>query len=196
MKKILAGFLLICFTTNASAQLTRYIIQFTNKGGSAFSLTNPSAYLSASSMERRARHNIALDSTDLPVNPAYIDSLRLSGDVTILNVSKWLNSVSIQTTDAAALQKIASFSFVKKSTPVAPKQTLNIQPAQRSEKSENGGYSIIQQTTETPFDYGTAAAQINIHNGAFLHNLGLRGKNMRIGMLDAGYCNYTRSESF
>lgn len=195
MKKVLVGLAFLLTAVQSGAQLTRYIIQFSNKGSSSFSLSAPQAFLSPTSLERRARHNIALDSTDLPVSPAYIDSLRLSGDVTIINASKWLNSVSIQTTDAAALQKIAAFTFVKKATPVATRQ-MSIKPHEVLEQIEKAGFQSMQQTAETPFDYGNAAAQINIHNGAFLHNLGLRGQNMRIALLDAGYYNYTTLRAF
>jgi serine protease AprX len=195
MKKVFVVLVLLLSMLESDAQLTRYIIQFTDKGGSTYSFSAPQAYLSPSSLERRARHKITLDSTDLPVSPAYIDSLRLSGDVTIINASKWLNSVSIQTTDAAALQKIATFSFVKKATPVATRQ-LSIKPQKDFETFEKSGTQSLQQTAETPFDYGNAAAQINIHNGSFLHNLGLRGQKIGIGMLDAGYFNYTTLKAF
>lgn len=100
------------------AQFSRYIIKLKDKGSNPFSISNPGQYLSQRALDRRARYNIAIDSADLPVTPRYIDSIRLAGDVTILNTSKWLNQVAIQTTDAAALVKINSFPFVSASSPV------------------------------------------------------------------------------
>src|SRR6476620_11243282 len=103
---------------------TRFVVRFKDKGTSPYSLSNPLAYLSQRAIDRRTRYSIPIDSTDLPVTPRYVDSIRLSGSVTILNVSKWLNSVSIQTSDAAALIKINSFPFVQVVADVAAK-TIN-----------------------------------------------------------------------
>src|SRR5690349_15286463 len=114
MKKLLVALLFLTAVAEAAnAQNTRYIIQFKDKSTTPFTIAAPEQYLSQRSIRRRTRYSIAIDSTDLPVTPRYIDSIRLAGSVTILNVSKWLNQVSIQTTDAAALAKINSLTFVK-----------------------------------------------------------------------------------
>ena len=79
---------LICFSSESRAQLTRYIVRFTDKANSPYSISQPSAFLSPRALERRMRHGITINNTDLPVSPNYIDSVRLSGAVTILNSSK------------------------------------------------------------------------------------------------------------
>jgi serine protease AprX len=197
MKKI-ALCLLIAFsiTQTIKAQSTRYVIQFTDKGTNPFSISNPSAYLSDRALARRLKYAIVIDSSDLPVTQRYIDSIRMAGSVTILNASKWLNSVSIQTTDAAALAKINSFPFVKSFHPVGARvsqvriktdSTRVIQP--KISHRENG-------ITADHFDYGASLAQVHIHNGEFLHNIGLHGENMIIGMLDAGFMNYLTVKAF
>lgn len=196
MRNVLILLMLILSATQTQAQLTRYIIQFTNKGQNTHSLSAPSSFLSAAAIERRQRHNITIDSTDLPVTAAYIDAVKATGDVTIINASKWLNSISIQTTDAAALEKIKALPFVKGATPIAAQQKLSVMPADEKSPLKKMGIQALSQTSEIPFNYGNAAAQINIHNGAFLHNLGLRGQGMRIGMLDAGYKSYTTLKAF
>src|SRR5674476_422439 len=101
MKKLLLilSIIFIADSANSYAQFSRYIIQLKNKAGTPFFTSNPSRFLSQRSIDRRKRYNISVDESDLPVTPAYIDSIRLSGNVTILNVSKWLNQVCIQTTD-------------------------------------------------------------------------------------------------
>src|SRR5262245_32589830 len=114
MKKFLLFVLGSCLLgLSSNAQYSRYIIRFTDKNKSPFSLNQPGKYLSAKALERRSRYNISIDSTDLPINPAYLDSVQKAGAVTLLNKSKWLNQVAIQTTDSAALAKIFSFPFVK-----------------------------------------------------------------------------------
>ena len=196
MRNVLILLMLVLSATQTQAQLTRYIIQFTNKRQNTHSLSAPSSFLSAAAIERRQRHNITIDSTDLPVTAAYIDAVKATGDVTIINASKWLNSISIQTTDAAALEKIKALPFVKGATPIAAQQKLSVMPADEKSPLKKMGIQAFSQTSEIPFNYGNAAAQINIHNGTFLHNLGLRGQGMRIGMLDAGYKSYTTLKAF
>jgi hypothetical protein len=73
----------------SQAQVSRYIIRFKDKGSNPYALNNPSVYLSQRAIDRRTKYSIAIDSTDLPVTPRYIDSIRLAGNVTILNASKW-----------------------------------------------------------------------------------------------------------
>jgi len=120
MKK--TTFLLFCIwqlCTEVSSQSNRYIIQFKNKGTSPFSISNPGAYLSARAIARRTKYGLSIDSTDLPITPRYLDSLKSVPNVTMLNRTKWLNAVVIYTTDATALTKINSFTFVQSINPIA-----------------------------------------------------------------------------
>jgi serine protease AprX len=195
------GCLLTIFllTQTTEAQVSRYIIKFKDKGSNPYSLNNPSAYLSQRAIDRRIKYSVAIDSTDLPVTPRYIDSVRLSGTVTILNASKWLNSVTIRTNDANALAKINSFPFVQSVSGIAlrtnnsttPVDKLNIERQQQplSQLKETG-------ITSDFYNYGSSFAQVHIHNGEFLHNIGLRGQNMVIGILDAGFNNYLTVKAF
>jgi serine protease AprX len=194
MKKALtclwAAFLLL---SEARAQSTRYIIQFRDKGSNPYSFSNPLAYLSQKAIDRRTRYSIAMDSADLPVTPRYIDSVRLAGSVTILNASKWLNSVTIKTTDASALDKISRFPFVQAVSAVAAR---NAQVAGDKFALEEVTGERTTRTLADYFNYGSSHAQLAIHNGQFLHNIGLRGQSMIIGMLDAGFFQYTSLHAF
>lgn len=192
------AFLLVILVTNAQAQtFSRYVIQFRNKAGTPYSLSAPLQYLSQRAVDRRTRYNIALDSTDLPVTPRYVDSVRLAGSVTVLNVSRWLNSVSIQTTDAAALSKIANLPFVQAIAPIAARTSdnkNNNEPASINQRTADA--SSTQKTAADYFNYGQSYEQVHIHSGEFLHNIGLRGQGMVIGMLDAGFYRYTTLKAF
>ena len=187
---LLLAFLSICF--NSEAQLNRYIISFTDKGSNPYSITNPSEFLSQRSIDRRTRYNIAIDSTDLPITPRYIDSLRSAGAVEILASSKWLNQVAIRTTDAAALTKISSFPFVSSSEPMAPRSQVPEQRHQKFEPATNTpGFSTrISSVTADSLSYGYSNGQVKIHNGDFLHRLGFMGDGMQLAVLDAGFYRY------
>jgi len=202
MKKLLALAVLFIATTGfIQAQFTRYIVQLTDKKGTPYSFTTPSAYLSDKAIARRTRYHISIDSTDLPLTPAYLDSIRKVPNVTILNVSKWLNQVLIKITDASALTTINSFPFVKKTSPLAPRISTagsrsnqiedNVTPVPSSANQRQMGVTGTED-----LNYGSTYNQIHIHEGEYLHNLGFNGKGMTIAIIDAGFYMYLSNPVF
>jgi hypothetical protein len=204
MKKIVTFLvvfsLLIC--ASATAQYSKYIIKLKHKGTTPYSISNPSAYLTQRALARRTRYNIAIDSADLPVTPRFIDSIRLAGAVTILNSSKWLNQVAIQTTDAAALARINSFPFVLSSGPLAPftgtakkrvNKKLDAPVANATLPPIN---NIGQGIAADVYMYGSSVNQVRIHNGQFLHNRGYSGQGMQMAVMDAGFFHYLTLPTF
>ena len=117
-------FLITCISTNA--QMSRYIVKFKNKNFNSCTVNNPSFFLTQRAIDRRLKYSINIDSTDLPITERYIDSIRLSGNVSILNKSKWLNQIAISTNDIQALAKINSFSFVEQTQAIAAKSYLPV----------------------------------------------------------------------
>ncbi len=198
MKNIhLLAFALCFFVTNTSAQFTKYIVRFKDKAGTPFTINDPSKYLSQKAIQRRIKQNIVIDETDLPITPSYIDSVRLAGNVTILDKSKWLNQVCIQTTDAAALSKINSMPFVINSQPLM--RPVNAQsPANNKFNEEVGSITapqVVNNITDF-FDYGNSTQQIHIHEGEYLHNKGFHGEGMLLAILDAGFYHYLTLPAF
>src|SRR5688572_2638880 len=102
MKQISFIILFVAVAFSLKAQ-TRHIIKLTDKKNSPYSISQPAEYLSQKAIQRRFRQKITIDSTDLPVNPFYIDSLTKITGVTFINSSKWLNQVLIEVSDPAAL---------------------------------------------------------------------------------------------
>ena len=202
MKKLLFLLSLIFFIgcANSYAQFSRYIIQLKDKSGNPFLTTNPAQFLTQRSINRRIRYNIAVDESDLPITPAYLDSIGLSGDVTIINVSKWLNQVCIQTTDAAALIKINSFVFVKGTSPIAARVSNMISPISKPLDTPGQPLPIIitgkPQSPTDFYNYGESFPQIHLHNGEFLHNHGFRGEGMQLAIMDAGFYHYQSLPTF
>ena len=190
----------ILIASSSSAQVTRYVVQLKNKGNNPFSLSNPIAYLSQRAIDRRTKYGIAIDSTDLPITPSYVTQIRNVANVTILNISKWLNSVTIQTSDANAITTINGFAFVQNVNSIAARIAINNidHPINKFREEENLSEIMpSERTTRTTadfFNYGTNSFnEINLHTGQFLHNIGLRGQGMQIAMLDNGFNNYTAS---
>ena len=198
MKKInLLFFALFILSLYSPAQFIKYIVRFKDKNGTPFSVTNPVQFLSQKSIDRRTRQHILIDETDLPITPRYIDSVRLSGKVTILNHSNWLNQVCIATTDSVALEKINSLPFVFESKPLM--KPASIIPGSNYKFNETVFWPatpVSVNNTADYYEYGNSFNQINIHNGQYLHDKGFHGEGMSIAILDAGYYHYLSIPAF
>ncbi len=196
---VLAAF---CFASVSHGQYNKYIIQFTDKNNSPYSLSNPSAYLTAKAIARRTKYNIAIDSTDLPVDPVYIQSVLSQGNITFLVQSKWLNDILIYTTDQAALTAISALPFVKKTQAVGNLTARKDAPVYNKFHEETDHINSpafiqgIQGIQGDTLNYGTTYAQVHIHDGEFLHNKGYTGNGMTITFLDAGFYHYQTLSAF
>lgn len=198
MKKLIPCIIIIFIlvSKDTKAQFSKYIIRFKDKTGTPFTIGNPTQYLSPRSIARRTRQHISIDETDLPITPRYLDSVRLSPNVRVLNISKWLNQVCIQTTDATALARINSLPFVLASQPLMRPETL---PVTINKLNEPIGPAMLPQTGQNILDYynyGNAYPQEHIHEGEYLHNNGFHGEGMMISIMDAGFRNYQTITAF
>lgn len=198
MKHILLVVCLFVAIAEANAQYPKHVVQLRDKSHNTYSLTAPSQFLSARALQRRTRYNIPLDSTDLPVTQQYIDSIRAVPDVTVLSASKWLNQVLIYSTDAAALNQINSFSFVKSTVEVGNRHvnTGNSNKFKETVTPLAASPTPTHKTTADAFNYGNGYNQIHIHEGEYLHNKGFHGEGMLITMLDAGFYHYETITAF
>jgi serine protease AprX len=199
--------LFLACALSSNAQYIRYTVQLKDKKGSAFSLSQPTAFLSAKSIQRRARQNIPLDSTDLPVSKIYLDSLSRISGVTIINTSRWLNNVLVEAPDSAAVVKINSFPFVFNLTPVSlhpgmphgPPIFKNIggeKPAIALTATNSFRVYASDAVLEDTINYGTNYPQVHIHEGEYLHKRGFRGQDITIAILDAGFRSYQSNPAF
>src|SRR6185312_16378245 len=161
----------------------KYWIQFTDKNKSPYSVTNPSAYLSARAIYRRVKYGIPIQYNDLPPNPAYIDSV-VSKGVKLLNRSRWFNAISIDAvsaSDTAAMAKIRALPFVKSS-----KFVTIVNPGQnKSNFSETiNTHNPLSADTQ---NYGAAYNQVHMIGIDCLNNMGFRGKGKRIAQIDSRF---------
>lgn len=173
----------------ALAQSTQYAfrIRFTDKLGSA-DISQPQTFLSQRSIARRAKYQIPIDSTDLPVSPIYIDSvIQLSSGV-LHTTSKWLNNAVFLFTDTTVVTTIRQQDFVKSVEWVGffvngLHNKTNL-PLAATSPLDN---AIIAKSSGTSTYYNNAWDQINLVNGSCLHDLGWRGENMLIAVFDNGF---------
>jgi serine protease AprX len=166
---------------------SKYWIQFTDKEFSTYSIDQPLDFLSQKAIDRRLKHSIAMTEQDLPVSSFYIDSLEKLG-IQILNISRWLNAVTVFSNDHALMDTITNLGFV------ATKQKtfrFKSQPEPPDEKFSQKFEAVIagKSYNSDVFQYGASENQVKMMKGEFLHNLGLTGNNIHIAVIDAGFEN-------
>ena len=88
-------FLMSMQTVTAQTGQAKYVVRFTDKNGSTFSVGAPQDFLSQRAIDRRSRQNIPVTQADLPVNEWYIDSVATKG-ARIINRLKWQNAVVVE----------------------------------------------------------------------------------------------------
>ena len=179
----LFAFVLWATSVTISAQTNYYFyVQFKNKNNSPYSLSNPSAYLSQRAINRRIAFTVPLDSSDLPVNRAYIQQIEDLG-VHVHCVSKWMNGVTVKLSDSTKMNQVRALSYVKFSQYTGLLVGAPLAPTGK-------------QNAKSALNYGIAAGQINQLNGTYLHNEGFRGKGIHVAVIDAGFTNVNTNPCF
>ncbi len=188
-KSVIFTCVILFLIIDSHAQFSRYIVFLKHKGATTHTLANPLSYLTQRAIDRRQRFSIAIDSTDIPVPSAYVNQIGAVQNVTVLNVSRWLNAVTIQTTDANAITTINALPFVQSTTAIALRQSPS---APREEPITDLPLARGEGMQGDFFNYGANSFnEIHLQKGEFLHNIGLRGQGMQIAILDGGFFNYT-----
>src|ERR1051325_6230791 len=192
MKRFLLAFIFLAVSTQGFSY-ARYWVMFTDKNNSPYSISNPSVYLSARSIQRRQYQGIPVTLRDLPPNPSYIQQVLGTGAVTLNYRSRWFNAISITTADANALAAINNLPFVLSVTTVG-RMRGNIE-------QENSTFTPTEMRSPLvmepqAYNYGASFGQINQISGDCLHNLGFHGEGMQIAVLDAGFANINNLAAF
>ncbi|HEU4718693.1 MAG TPA: S8 family serine peptidase [Bacteroidia bacterium] len=191
MKKLIAVIILAMLAGDLFAY-SKYWITFTDKNGTPFSTAAPSAFLSSRSIQRRQNQGIPVTYDDLPVNPSYVAQVLATGAVTLNYTSRWMNAISITTTDTAALSAIAALPFVSGTAPVK-RLMQNSGPSEKpndiSWTGTAGERTALPAYSPGSYSYGNSYGQVHQINADCLHNMGYNGAGMIIAVLDDGFMN-------
>ncbi|MBI3193417.1 MAG: S8 family peptidase [Ignavibacteriae bacterium] len=186
------AFLLIAGSLHhLSAQSSKkYWVWFTDKGNgipaSGKLSRNLTAYqtaleiLSTKALQRRAKvlpQESLIDAADVPLFQFYIKQIEQAGGV-LHQQSRWFNAASFSLT-SNNIEAVSQFSFVKEITPVV---VFKGKPLPQD--NERTSFSLSNTTS---FDYGPSLAQVDAVNVLPLHQMGVTGNNVRVGMLDSGF---------
>lgn len=152
-----------------SAQENLYRVYFTDKGESVELLSKPYSFLSGKAIWRRAKHNISINETDLPLSKTYRLQLSKYSSLT-KNYSKWLNYQVVNASNEQ-IELIKELPFVKKIRAIVP-----------------GKVAFADAGCATNvFNYGQATTQIEMVKGNELHDFGFTGTGMTIAVIDGGF---------
>ena len=163
----------------------KYWIQFADKNGTPYSVSNPSAFLSPRAIERRTKQNIPVIQNDLPLTPAYIASVLSIDSVFLLNTSKWFNAITVNITDTNKLSQIRALPCVAGAVPV---NTIKWKNDLENILGDNtGSFNKTTINQPTVYNYGSSFNQVNMIDIDCMHNQGYDGKSMVIAVLDAGF---------
>ena len=166
------------------AQNYTFWVAFTDKKNSPYSVDYPLEFLSERSLQRRIRQGFELDESDLPVNPNYIDSLKMLG-ATIVGASRWLNGVTISLDDTIdVVPKIRELSCVA---------SLQLTKKYSSSRVSRNKMPMSRHSEEI---VDSAFRQNSFHELDALHKLGYKGDGIHVAILDAGFANVDRLSAF
>ena len=189
MKKLIGIFIGICLCLSGISAGENYCfrVYLKDKGDSAYTLERPEAYLSPEALERRAKQGIEITESDLPISPAYLDTLEAYGATPVVR-SKWFSTVVVATPDSLAALRLERLPMVDSVRWVWKGEW---RPPVRTE-----GGRLAFEGEALPAPYGFAEKQIRMLKGEKLHAQGFRGKGMRIAVIDAGFKHVDRIEAF
>ena len=194
MKRLLLFSLLLSvslFLVNAQSP-AKYWVQFKDKAHSAYTIAHPEQFLSPRALERRARLNVAIDETDLPVSQYYIDKLKdVDEHVVVLTRSKWLNGVTVYAEREDAMQAFKALPFVVDCQKTAVmKDVLSKEDSIKDycEKAYRfGGEERHDIISGNDLDYGLATDQVRCNNAHWLHRMGFKGQGVYLTVMDGGF---------
>jgi len=177
LKQFFTGLILIFFfnPVTTAQNFAKYRIEFADKNNNPYSIEKPEEFLSQRAIQRRIRQNIAITESDLPVNPHYTDSLKSLG-LRIINISKWFNSVLVETGDTILADTICKITFIDSITLVKPS---SLKKSFRNKFIPESCDGLVKQTTQND--------QLTMLNGHILHEYGFKGEGMQIAVIDAGF---------
>ncbi len=178
--------LVVFLTVNISfGQVNRYMVFFSDKANSEYSVDQPEQYLSPRAINRRIKYQIPVTVQDLPVNEEYIIGIKNLGIDVFFN-SRWFNATLVEM-DASLIELVEAQPYVRKIEYVAPGTRL-------LKERLNQNTPFIKKSAEKS-DI-TNAFQNNMIGVDLMHQEGFTGKNILIGIFDAGFTGVNQSVYF
>lgn len=186
---LLAWLLMILSGIYVSKAQQKYYIYFKDKGiTSSQSIDKTSSYyqkaidmLSEKTIQRRLKnmnHEKIITYEDLPIEQSYIEQLNLEG-IKIENKLNWFNAI----TAYLSKEKIAAIKSLPFVDRIEPVRILRLKKPELSE-DENLKPAYY---SEKYFNYGLSLNQLSLSDVPQVHEKGINGDKVIIGVLDTGF---------
>ena len=188
MKKLLLVFAIL-FIQQSFAQTQEAWVFFADKENVAESLANPILIMTQEAIDRKDLQGTAIDERDVPVNENYVTQIKNASGITVKSKSKWMNCVYVIGSQSN-IEALLDLSFVT-NVEYADKD-LNLFPGAPLENK----FSLEEASQRINYNYGSAANQIEMLSGDFLHELDYTGEGMIVAVLDAGFPSIDTNPGF
>ncbi len=141
--------------------------------------------LSEEAWERRmrVRQDQGFDHRDAPLDPTSLQAVRETG-VRIRHTSRWLNAVSVEASPSQR-QALSRLSAVKSIRSVAKRKSDG--PRSMTSPSVLPSRRALTSWPPLPEDYGASLDQLSLLNVPALHECGLDGTGVMVGIQDTGF---------
>ncbi len=169
-----------------------YLVSFTDKNNSTYQINNPQEFLTESAINRRIKNSITIDSTDLPVNQIYIDSL-LNQNVLVYHTSKWLNAALVKIDSQSQITTISNISIIDSLAYMAPFIAPNKVP--KSGASNSKFSSNSSSIANDYLEYSLTKRRIKMVNLDPLLSSN-SGAGINIAVFDNGFLNVNNLDAF
>ena len=164
-----------------------YRLKLADKKDTPFSLDSAQCFLSEKAIERRRRQGLPIDSTDLPLSPAYLSAIGSAG-VSIVAVSKWHNTVLVRSKHHDRLKSLARLPFVRSIKKVWTSPDSIKEGSRRARwHKEFARWDTLAQNA-----YGVTAEQVEAVCGISMHKAGFTGRGITVAVMDGGFMNADR----
>lgn len=161
-----------------------YLITFTHKA----TILEPESLLSQKAIDRRAKFNIAYDSSDFPVNEQFIKTVLADTTLHFRYSLKWHNGIVVSSQKPRGDELTKKLTFIKNifylgetELPRTNTEQPFFSPTKKLKES------TIATKNLNEIDYGLAFAQNQQIGVTALHRLGFDGKNVTVAVFDAGF---------
>ena len=169
----------------------RFMVYFKDKGANSFGKLNKTsleykeaeAALSKRAIDRRKKTmgKNFITYEDLPINKNYIETVKNFG-VEIHRELKWFNAVSCYLSEEQ-INQIILLPFVDKIEKV--RKIKRVEP--KESESDNDESLLRLNKTNYTYNYGTSLTQNELSDIPIVHDSGITGEGVIIGILDTGF---------
>lgn len=164
----------------------RYMVFFTDKASSTYTIDAPLEFLSQRSIDRRLKNGVALNEQDLPVNPDYIQDVKDVTGAEVFFKTKWMNGILVQM-DPAKVTEVEALGSVQSVILVAPGVRLS------TVKEE----IAIPEIFTDPAPSGlTTNTQLNMLGAIAMHDAGYTGDGILMAVFDGGFEGVNTGSAF